>query len=91
MYDNLIHFYIPGLNADYIGFYLYMNEYMRKFPERFMPNIKISSYYGSFNNTVGNGGRHVHGIQLTKSKIEQIIQSHRRRKKYSNSLIYFQT
>lgn len=74
MYDNLIHFYIPGLNADYIGFYLYMNEYMRKFPERFMPNIKISSYYGSFNNTIWNGGRYVHGIQLNKSKIEKIIQ-----------------
>ena len=92
MNNNLLHFYVPGLNTDYIDFYIYLSIYMKKFPERFMPNIHISAFYGSFNNAIWNGGRYVNGTQSSFSEIERTIKNINdagiaARFTYTNSLI----
>ncbi len=68
-----INFYIPGMNQQYINFYRLFVNYIKKFPYRFMDNIKLPAFYGSFNNMIWNGGRVRLGKMLSREEMQKTI------------------
>lgn len=70
-----INFYVPGLNQQYINFYRLFVDYMKKFPHRFMDNIKLPAFYGSFNNMIWNGGRIRLGKMFSREEIKETIKN----------------
>ena len=77
VYDgrNKIHFFIPGLDLQYQGFYSLFFDYMKKFSYRFMDNIDVPAVYGSFNNMIWNGGRVRRGVQPALEEIKSTIKT----------------
>jgi collagenase-like PrtC family protease len=52
-----INFYIPGFTSNNLAFSLALTEIMKRHPEAFYTDFKISAFYGSFNTAIWNGGR----------------------------------
>ena len=52
-----LNFYLPGLDWDFLNFYVYFAKYTRKHAERFMEKSRIASFYGTFRGTIWAGGR----------------------------------
>ena len=71
--SNKINFFLPGLNPDFLDFNVYFAQYMQKYSDRFMPNIRLAAFYGSFNNAIWNGGRSVFGVPPSLHDIENAI------------------
>ena len=71
---DTVHFFLPGLNLEFLGFNVYLAQYMQRHPERFMANIRPAAFYGSFNNAIWQGGRSMIGAQPSPLEIETAIQ-----------------
>ena len=69
-----INFYIPGFDLKFLNFYRSMISYMSEFSYRFMENIKIPAFYGSFNNMIWNGGRLRLGRQPSFDEMRKAIE-----------------
>ena len=52
-----VNFYFPALDLDFLNFFVYFAKYSVKHYERFMNNIRIASFYGTFKNAIWAGGR----------------------------------
>lgn len=70
---NTINFFLPGLNTDFQGFYIYLARYIQKHHEYFYDNIRPVAFYGSFNNAIWQGGRSMIGMQPSPLYIEDTI------------------
>ena len=70
---DTVHFFLPGLNLEFLGFNVYLAQYMQRHPERFMANIRPAAFYGSFNNAIWQGGRSMIGAQPSPLEIETAI------------------
>lgn len=55
-----INYHLPSF-TEHFSLNLILDEYMKKYPERFRDGIKIASVFGSFPGTIWNGGRNVAG------------------------------
>lgn len=66
-------FHLPGMDLDFLPFYTKLVEYMRLHQERFMSNMRIASFYGSFKNTIWSGGRPNVGQMPSPSEIENAV------------------
>lgn len=66
-------FYLPGLDWDFLNFYVHFAKYMRKHSERFQNNIRIASFYGSFRGAIWAGGRISRGITPLPIDMEDAI------------------
>ena len=71
---DTVNFFLPGLNLEFLGFNVYLVQYMQRHSERFMPNIRPAAFYGSFNNAIWQGGRCMIGMQPSPLEIETAIQ-----------------
>lgn len=71
-----INFYLPGFDLQYQGFYRLLLDFMKKYPYRFMSNIKIPALYGSFNNMIWNGGRIRLGKQASLQEMKDAIKNY---------------
>lgn len=71
---DTVNFFLPGLNMEFLGFNVYLAQYMQRHPERFMANIRPAAFYGSFNNAIWQGGRSMLGAQPSPLEIETAIQ-----------------
>lgn len=70
---DTVNFFLPGLNTNFQGFYIYLAHYMQKHSERFMDNIYPAAFYGSFNNAIWQGGRSMIGMQISPIDAENTI------------------
>lgn len=70
-----INFYLPGFDLQYKGFYRLLLDFMKKYPYRFMPNVRIPALYGSFNNMLWNGGRIRIGKQASYQEMKEAIKN----------------
>ena len=52
-----LNFHLPGLDWDFLNFYVHFAKYTRKHAERFMEKSRIASFYGTFRGTIWAGGR----------------------------------
>ena len=71
--EKTINFFLPGLNTVFQGFYIYFARYMQKHHEYFRENIRLSAFYGSFNNAIWQGGRSIIGMQPSPLDMEDTI------------------
>lgn len=71
---DTVNFFLPGLNKEFMGFNVYLAQYMQRHLGRFMANIRPAAFYGSFNNAIWQGGRSMLGMQPYPLEMETAIQ-----------------
>ena len=68
-----VNFYFPALDLDFLNFFVYFAKYSVKHYERFMNNIRIASFYGTFKNAIWAGGRANIGMPPSPIDMEDAI------------------
>ncbi len=70
---DMINFYLPGLDWDFLNFYVHFAKYKQKHNECFMPNTRIASFYGTFRGAIWAGGRVTVGAHPSLIDMEDAI------------------
>lgn len=70
---DIINFYLPGLDLDFLNFYIHFAKYTQLHAERFMPNTRIASFYGTFKGAIWAGGRVTVGANPSPINMEDAI------------------
>lgn len=70
-----LNYYLPGLDLDFLPFFVHFAKYSVKHSERFMDNIRIASFYGTFKNAIWAGGRYALGMMPSVNDMEYAIHS----------------
>lgn len=70
-----LNYYLPGLDLNFLPFFVHFAKYSVKHSERFMDNIRIASFYGTFKNAIWAGGRYALGMMSSVNDMEYAIHS----------------
>ena len=70
---DILNFYLPGLDWDFLNFYVHFAKYKQKHSDRFMPNTRIASFYGTFRSAIWAGGRVTVGAPPSPIDMEDAI------------------
>lgn len=73
--EEKLNFYLPGLDLNFLPFFVHFAKYAVKHSERFMNNIRIASFYGTFKNAIWAGGRYSLGMMPSVNDMEYAIHS----------------
>ncbi len=71
--ESAVNFYLPGLDTDFLNFFVEFAKYSKRHSERFMDNLRIASFYGTFKNAIWAGGRLSHGMMPEPIDVEDSI------------------
>lgn len=70
---DMLNIYLPGLDWDFLNFYVHFAKYKQKHSEHFMPNTRIASFYGTFRGAIWAGGRVTVGATPAPIDMEDAI------------------
>lgn len=73
--DGVLNFYLPGLDLDFLPFFVHFAKYSVKHSDMFMDDVRIASFYGTFKNAIWAGGRYSLGMMPSLNDMEYAIHS----------------
>ena len=68
-----INYHLPSF-TDHFSLNIILDDFMKKYPERFRDRLKIASVFGSFPGAIWNGGRNVAGkpeLEMSKKILKE--------------------